>query len=40
MPSKRRVLEELKRDELIAAVERFEFPVADRRVQDLLREMV
>ncbi len=29
MPSKRQVLEELKRDQLIAAVERFEFKVAE-----------
>ena len=36
MPSKRQVLDQLKRDELIAAVERFELPVADRRVRDLL----
>ncbi len=36
MPTKRQVLEQLKRDELIAAVERFELPVADRRVRDLL----
>jgi len=38
MPTKRQVLEQLKRDELIAAVERFELPVADRRVRDLLIE--
>ncbi len=36
MPLKRQVLEELKRDELIAAVDRFELPVADKRVRDLL----
>ncbi len=36
MPLKRQVLEELKRDELIAAVERFELPAADKRVRDLL----
>ncbi len=38
MPSKRRVLDQLKRDELLAAVERFELPVADRRRRDLLME--
>ncbi len=38
MPLKRQVLEQLKRDELIAAVGRFELPVADRRVQNLLIE--
>ena len=36
MPSKRQILDQLKRDELIAAVERCELPVADRRVRDLL----
>ncbi len=36
MTSKRHVLDQLKRDELIAAVERFELPVADRRVRNLL----
>ncbi len=36
MPLKRQVLEELKRNELIAAVERFELPVADKRVRNLL----
>ena len=35
---KRRILENLKRDELIAAVERFELPVSDRRVRNLLLE--
>ena len=34
--TKRQILEELKRDELIAAVDRYELPVADRRVRDLL----
>ena len=34
--TKRQILEELKRDELIAAVERFELPVSDRRVRELL----
>ncbi len=38
MPSKRQVLDQLKRDELIAAVARFELPVADRRRRDLLIE--
>ncbi len=38
MPTKHQVLEQLKRDELIAAVERFELPVADRRVKRLLVE--
>lgn len=38
MPTKRQILEELKRDELIAAVNRFDLPVADRRVKALLVE--
>ena len=36
--TKREILEELKRGELIAAVERFELEVADRRVRELLIE--
>ena len=36
--SKRQILEQLKRDELIAAVERFELVVEDKRVRDLLIE--
>ncbi len=36
--TKRQILEELKRNELIAVVERFELPVADRRVRSLLIE--
>lgn len=38
--TKRQILEELKRDELIAAVDRFDLPVADRRVRDLLIEVL
>ena len=38
MPSKRQVLDQLKRDELIVAVERFELPVDDRRRRNLLIE--
>jgi len=38
MPTKRQILDELKRDELTAAVDRFELPVADRRVKVLLIE--
>ena len=34
--TKRQILEELKRDELIAAVDRYELPVADRRSRALL----
>ncbi len=34
--TKRQILEQLKRDELITAVERFELPVTDRRVRHLL----
>ena len=36
MPSKREVLEHLKRDELLAAVDHFELEVGDRRVRDQL----
>lgn len=36
--TKRQILEQLKRDELIAAVERFELSVSDRRVRSLLIE--
>ncbi len=36
MPTKRRILQQLKRAELLAAVDRFELEVADRRVRDLL----
>ena len=38
MSPKRNVLEQLKRDELVAAVDRFELTVADRRVRDDLIE--
>jgi type I restriction enzyme M protein len=38
MPRKRDVLENLKRDELIAAADRFDVPVRDRRVRDDLIE--
>ena len=38
MPTKHQILEHLKRDELIAAVDRLELPVADRRVKALLIE--
>jgi len=34
MPAKRGVLEKLKRDELLAAVDRFELEVGDSRVRD------
>lgn len=40
MPSKRQVLEQLKRDELIAAVDRYDLYVADRRVLSLLVDAV
>jgi type I restriction enzyme M protein len=40
MPSKRAVLEHLSRDELIAIVEQFHLPVADRRVRDQLVKAV
>jgi type I restriction enzyme M protein len=36
MPSKRNVLEQLKRDELLAAVDEFDLDVQDRRVRDQL----
>jgi len=36
MPSKRNVLEQLKRDELLAAVDEFDLEVQDRRVRDQL----
>jgi hypothetical protein len=38
MPTKRDVLEHLKRDELLAAVDRHEIPVRDRRVRAELVE--
>ena len=38
MPSKRDVLQQLKRDELLAAVDRFGLEVRDRRVRDELVE--
>lgn len=38
MPTKQRILDQLKRDELVAAVERLELPVADRRMRDQLIE--
>ena len=38
MPTKRQVLDQLKRDELIANVEYYELPVSDRRVRALLIE--
>ena len=38
MPSKRDVLAQLSRDELLAVAERFELTVADRRVKDQLVE--
>ena len=40
MPSKREVLSLLTRDELLAVVDRFELPVADRRVKDQLLEAI
>jgi type I restriction enzyme M protein len=40
MPRKRDVLENLKRDELIAAAARFDVPVRDRRVRDDLIEVL
>ena len=40
MPSKRDVLGQFTRDELVEAVERFELPVADRRVKDQLLDAV
>ncbi len=36
MPTKRRILQQLKPNELLAAVDRCELEVADRRVRDLL----
>ncbi|HEY2292803.1 MAG TPA: N-6 DNA methylase [Thermoanaerobaculia bacterium] len=38
MPSKRDVLEQLKRDELLAAADRFELEIRDRRVRDEIVE--
>lgn len=38
MPSKRDVLEQLKRDELLAAADRFEIEIRDRRVRDEILE--
>jgi len=38
MPTKRQILEELKREELIAAADRFDVPIADRRVKTVLVE--
>jgi type I restriction enzyme M protein len=38
MPWKRDVLEQLKRDELLASVDRFELPVEDRRIKNALVE--
>lgn len=40
MPSKRDVLGQFSRDELVGAAERFELPVADRRVKDQLVDAV
>ncbi len=40
MPTKRQVLDHLKRDELIDATERYDLPVADRRVRLLLLDAV
>ena len=40
MPKKRDVLEQLKRDELVAAVEQFELEVEDRRVRDQLLDVL
>jgi hypothetical protein len=40
MPSKRDVLSFLSRGELLAVVDRFELPVADRRVKDQLLEAI
>ena len=40
MPSKRDVLSLLSRDELLAVVDRFELPVADRRVKDQLIQAI
>jgi len=40
MPSKRDALSLLTRDELLAVVDRFELPIADRRVKDQLIEAI
>jgi type I restriction enzyme M protein len=40
MPSKRDVLEQLKRDELLAAADRFELEIRDRRVRDEIVEVL
>jgi type I restriction enzyme M protein len=40
MPSKRDVLAQFSRDELLAAADRFELAVADRRVKDQLLDAV
>jgi hypothetical protein len=40
MPSKRQILGQLSRDELVAAADQFELAVADRRVKDQILDAV